>query len=451
MSRRFDELREQLRLAGPVVLVNLALMGMGLVDTHVLGHVSTEAYAAVGLGLTWFWSLMVLGLGIIMSLDAVVSQAHGAGDDLGVSRALQRGVLLAVLLGLALAPLTLVAAPLFTALGQPEALIAPAASYVHVLSFAFVPALLFAVFRQTLQAMHRVRELVLVALLANALNYVLNWALYEGWWGLPALGLEGIAWATVFCDVAMVGGLLITARRMLRPRLWPLASRVLHLRPLLRMLNLGLPIGVQLVLESSAFHAVTFLIGYHMGAVELGGHRTALTLASTSFMVPLGLSTAVAVRVGHCVGRGDVPAARSAAKVGLVLGASFMALCGLTFALFPRELSRLLTNQEDVLVQAVVLMPFAAAFQLFDGVQVVASGVLRGLGDTRWPMLINFFGYWAIAIPLGAAWVAWWGGGADSLWIALGVALALVGAGMLLRGRRRLAGPLRRLEIDRAG
>jgi len=449
MRSRLDEALAQLRLAGPVIVVNLSMMGMMLVDSAVVGHLSTTAYAAVSLGLAWAWGAMAFGIGVMLSLDALVSQARGARDELGVARALQRGVLLAVLLGVALAPVLWFTEPVLRAFGQPDAVIAPAAAYARVLILAMAPAFVFAALRQTLQAMGHVRELVAAVLLANLLNYVLDRALTEGWWGLPRLGVVGVAWSTVLCDLLMVGAVLVLARGVLLPRLWPLVPRVFQPRPLLRMLALGVPIGVQLALEAGAFNAVTFLMG-RLGEVEVAGHRTALNLASTSFMVPLGLSTAAAVRVGHCIGEGRSEAARRAARVAIGLGALVMLGFASLFAWQPHTLSVLLTDQADVVALAVALMPYAAAFQLFDGLQVVCSGILRGSGDTRWPLAVNLVGYWLLAIPVGAWWVLRGGGGPTQLWITLGSALAVVALGLLLRVRTRLAGDLRRIDLESA-
>ncbi|GJM22443.1 MAG: MATE family efflux transporter [Planctomycetota bacterium] len=449
MRSRLQEAFTQLRLAGPVIVVNLSMMGMMLVDSAVVGHLSTTAYAAVSIGLAWAWGGMAFGIGVMLSLDALVSQARGAGDEVGVSRALQRAVLLAALLAIAIAPLLWFTEPVLRALDQPPAVIEPASAYVRVLILAMLPAFVFSALRQTLQAMGHVRELVIAVLLANVLNYVLDRALTEGWWGLPELGVVGVAWSTVFCDVLMVGGVLFFARGLLLPRLWPLVPRVFNLRPLMRMLGLGLPIGFQLAVEAGAFNAVTFLVG-RLGEVEVAGHRTALNLASTSFMVPLGLSTAVAVRVGHCIGEGRSAAARRAAGTGVGLAVFVMLCFAALFAWQPRALSLLLTDQSDVLAVAVSLMPYAAAFQLFDGLQVLCSGILRGAGDTRWPLIMNLVGYWLIAIPIGAWWVLRGGGGPTQLWITLGGALALVALGLLLRVRSRLAGDLRRIDLESA-
>ena len=443
------EFAAQLRLAVPVVAVNLSLMSMNIVDSAMMGHVSTAGFAAVRQGHAVFWVPTAFALGVLMALDPLVSQAVGARDEGAISRSLQRGLLLALLLSLPVALLMLGASDLLQWLGQPPAIIAVAADYAQTCAWGLPGLLLFAALRRSLESMGRVAPLVVVVVVANLVNGLLDWLLIRGELGFPKMGAHGCALATVACSYVMPCLLIAITRRKLLPHLFPWVPRAFSVGPLMRMLWLGLPIGFTMALEIGAFNAVTFVMGW-FGEAEIAANGIVLSLASVSFMVPLGLGTAAAVRVGRAVGAGDRLRMRQAARVALLCGA--LAMCGfvVVFVSIPGLLLSAFSKDPSVLALALTFMPFAAAFQLFDGLQVVAGGVLRGVGDVRFPMLANFFGYWILALPLGVLWARRWGGGPQALWCALGVALAFVATVLVLRVRSQLAGDIRRLDLETA-
>jgi len=442
-----SELRVQLGLAAPVALINLAMLGMGAVDTALMGRFSTDGMAAVSLGHSVFWVPASFGVGVLMSLDALVSQAHGARDAPAIARALQRGLLLALLLSLPIGLLLLASRPLLVALGQPPTLIGDASAYARLMALGLPALFLFVTLRLSLQAIGRLRTIMVVALLANGLNYVLDRWLIFGGLGVAPLGAVGSALATVACQWTMVGLLLLLARGPLGPHLRPIRQQVFAWAPLRRMLALGLPIGCAFVLETGAFNAVTVLMG-RLGTIELAANRCVLLLATVSFMVPLGLSTAAAVRCGHTLGAGDPAGTRRAAGVSIGLTAGVMLAIAGAFLVAPRALVGLFSVDGQVVALAVSLLPLVAAFQLMDGLQVVAAGILRGWGDTRWPALANFGAYWLLALPLGAAW-ALRGGGPHALWWSLGGGLGLVALVLLARVRRQMARQLVRIDLER--
>lgn len=446
------ELAAQVRLAGPVALVNLSMMSMGVVDTTMAGDLSTSAQAAIGLGHAWVWCPLSFAMGLVLAIDPLVAQARGARDEPGMARAVQRGLILAALASLPVAGVLLASRAAFALLPQlgidlDQALVPAAAGYAEVSTLG-VPAMLgFLALRTTLQAMERVAVIVGVALVANLLNVLGNGVLMNGWLGFPSLGAVGSAWSTVICQWFLVVALLVVARRSLGPVVWPPRERVLALRPLLRMAGLGLPIGVAIALESGAFNMVQFLMADY-GAAIMAGHRTAIVIASTSFMVPLGISAAAAVRVGHAVGEGDLPSARRAARVALALGALVMLGFGALFVLLPGPLARAFSMDPAVTAVTLTLLPVAAAFQLFDGLQVVAAGVLRGTADTVWPSLLNFVGYWVVGLPAGAYWAFGHDGGALALWWGLAGGLLLVALALLWRVVARLSGEVVRFDAE---
>lgn len=443
-----QELAATLRLAVPVVVVQVGLMLMGVVDTMMVGRVSPQAIASVALGNIYVATISMLGGGILMALDPVISQAVGARDPLAITRAVQRGIVLAALLSVPLALALLPAAPVLSLLQQHEAVVPDAALYTRIAAAAMAPFLLFMVLRNTLQAQHHLRALVWIIVLANIANALLDWILIFGKLGCAALGVAGAAWATVIGRWLMALGLLAAAWRHLAPALLPPRRDALHLMPLLRMMRIGLPIGIQIQLEYGVFAVVGLIMG-RMGPVEMAGHQIALNLASLTYMIPLGVSTASAILVGHAVGRGDPLEARRAARAGLIVGVGIMALNAAVFLGAPGLVARAYTDAAAVIAVAATLIPLAGVFQVFDGMQVVSIGILRGTGDTRTPMIVNLLGYWAIGLPVGA-WLGlkldW---GPRGLWWGLVLGLVVVALVLLVRVRSRLSGELRRLVIDR--
>jgi MATE family multidrug resistance protein len=436
-----------LRLAIPVVIVQVGMMAMGVVDTVMVGHVSAQALAAVALGNLYFFTLAVFALGTLMVLDPVVAQAVGADDRPAVARAVQRGVVIAAVLTVPAVLLLTSAGPVFSLARQPAEVIPLAAGYAIRTAPGTFPFLLFVVFRQTLQAMGRTGPIVGAIIGANLVNAALNWMLIFGHLGFPAMGVNGSAWATTVSRILLVLWLWAAARRDLSPLLAPVRPEIWQLQPLARMFRLGLPIGAQHVLEFGAFALVALMMGW-MGTEAMAGHQVAINLAALTFMVPLGVGDAASVLVGQAVGRGDPEGTRGAARAAFVCGVTFMAMTAAVFLSLPEPLARLYSRDLGVIGVAASLIPIAGVFQIFDGTQVVASGVLRGLGDTRAPMVANFLGYWLVGIPVSLYLGFAAGLGPTGLWWGLVLGLGLVGTSLLLRVRARLARRQVRVEID---
>jgi MATE family, multidrug efflux pump len=436
-----------LRLAVSVVVIQVGMMAMGVVDTIMVGHISAQALAAVALGNLYFFGLAVFAMGTLMVLDPVVAQAVGARDRPAIARAVQRGVLLAGLLTGPTVVLLTLAAPVFALARQPAEVVPLAAAYAVRTAPGTLPFLLFIVFRQSLQSMGRTAPIVAAILGANLANGALNWAFIFGHFGFPAMGVVGSAWATSISRGLLILTLWLAARRQLNPLLFPLRREIWQLEPLGRMLRLGLPIGAQHVLEFGAFAFVALMMGW-IGTREMAGHQIAINLAALTFMVPLGVGDAASVLVGQAVGRGDVPGTRSAARAALACGVVFMTLTGAIFLTLPGPLAGLYTRDLDVIAVAVVLIRIAGVFQVLDGLQVVAAGILRGLGDTRAPMLICLLGYWLLGIPLSAYLAFVVRLGPTGLWWGLVLGLGVVATLLLLRLRMRLARGQPRVIID---
>ncbi|MFN8650963.1 MAG: MATE family efflux transporter [Gemmatimonadales bacterium] len=444
---RTQDLRELLALALPVIAVQLGMMAMGVVDTIMVGHLSPTALAAVALGNVYFFGAAIFGMGTLMALDPVVAQAVGAGDTEGVARGVQRGMVLALLLVLPTAVILWPAPAVLGWLHQPPDVAPLAGAYARVSIPGTLGFFAFIVLRQSLQALGRMREILVTILVANLVNAGLNWFLIFGHGGFPAMGAVGSAWASTIARLFMAVVLLGLAWPRLRQMVLPLRRAALDGAPLMRMLRLGAPIGAQQQLEYGVFGVVGLLMG-SLGTTMVAGHQVALNLASITFMVPLGISSAAAVVVGRAVGRSDAEAAWESAQAALLVAIAFMGATAIGFLALPGPLARIYTLDPAVLTIAGLLIPLAGVFQVFDGIQVTSIGILRGLGDTRTPMIIGILGFWLVGLPVSLLLAFHFGQGPAGLWWGLVLGLIFVAALLLLRVRWKLRQPLSRVIID---
>ena len=312
--------------------------------------------------------------------------------------------------------------------------------YLKPVAGSLLPLLLYSATRRFLQATGHVNAVMIVLITANLVNVFTNWVLVFGHLGFPALGVVGAGWATFmsrsYMALALVGCIIYYDRRgtrqLFETPLWIDGSR------LRRLLELGLPSALHISLEMGLFAVATALAGL-LDAASLAAHQIALTVAATTFMVPLGMSSAAAVRVGHASGRGDSEGVRRGGWMAILLGVSFMSVAMVTLFVFPDQIISLFTDDASVLSVGASLLFVAALFQLFDGLQVVTTGALRGLGETRVPMMVALAGYWGLGIPTGYYLCFNAGWGVIGLWVGLAVGLASVGAVLLRVWTRRLA------------
>lgn len=440
-------LRQLTRLALPIVAVNLGQMLMSVVDTLMVGRLSAAAIAAVALGTLFFFAAAISGEGILLVLDPVISQAVGAGDRTGQARGLQRGILLALVLTVPAALFLTLARPLMVVLRQPADVVPLAASYAWIMIPGLLPFYLFIGLRQSLQALGLVRPVLLTMLVANLVNGGLNWLLIFGNLGFPALGVAGSAWATSLSRWFLCLMLAAVAWPVLRPLLRPWHRESSAAGPLRRMLVLGLPIAGQRMLEYLTFGITALAMGW-IGTTAMAGHQIALNLAALSYMIPLGVGAAGAVMVGRAVGADRPELARQHARLALLLGGGIMLVGAACFVTMPGLLARLYTTDPGAGAMAALLLPLAGAFAVFDGLQAVGLGVLRGLGDTHVPMLINLLGYWGVGLPAGFLLAFRAGQGATGLWWGLVIGLAAVAVLLLVRIRHRFAQDMTRVVVE---
>jgi multidrug resistance protein, MATE family len=434
-----DELQPMIALAGPVVLAEVGWVTMGIVDTIIVGPLGPAAIGAVGIGSILFLALAIFGMGLLLGLDTLVSHAYGAGRLDECHRWLLHGVTLSLISAPILTAIAVFGISLLPSWGFPPEVLMLTEPYLKVITWSLLPLLLYASFRRYLQALGIVAPITAALVTANIINAVAAWALVYGHLGLPAMGTTGSAVATLVSRFYLAGALLVSVVSYDRRHHISLFSVTWKpkRKSLTRLLRLGLPAATQVTLELGVFAAASALAG-RLDSVSLASHQIALNLASLTFMVPLGVASAGAVRVGHAVGRGDPHAAARSGWVALLLGATFMATAAVVFVAAPRPLIGMFTSNEAVFALGRRLLFVAAMFQLFDGLQGVSTGLLRGLGDTRTPMLSNLAGHWLLGLPVGYALCFRRGWGVVGLWVGLSIGLIAIGLVLLLTWRHRI-------------
>jgi MATE family multidrug resistance protein len=431
-TRFRSELAALLLLAVPVVLSELGWMAMSVVDTIMVGRLSPAAIGAVGISSAIFYTPTLFGIGLLLGLDTLVAQAFGRGDFDDCHRALAQGVYLAI----AYTPVAMLivgfAPHLFPLLHITEAVRVPANQYLSLLNLSALPLLIYVAFRRYLQGVGKVRPVTFALISANLVNWFGNWVLIYGKFGLPAMGVRGSALSTCVARTYMAGVLVWWAWKHERDRGHPLFAHWPGLRPaqLRRLLQLGWPAASQLLFEVGAFSLATLLAG-RLSPDILAAHQIVLNSASVTYMVPLGFSAASAISVGHAIGAGDRALARRSGSMAIALGAVFMALAATTFLTIPRLLLHVYTHDPQTVAVGVRLLAVAAIFQVFDGIQGIGTGALRGLGKTRGPMVVNLVAYGVIGLPLGYVLCFLTPLGIYGLWGGLTLAL-IFAAGMVL-------------------
>jgi multidrug resistance protein, MATE family len=433
------ELAPMLRLALPVVLAELGWMSMGIVDTIMVAPLGPAAIGAAGIGTSVHMAVAVFGMGLLLGLDTLVAQAYGAGDERDCHRWLVHGLALGAALSVPIVAVCLAALAAIPYAGFHPDVEPLLDGYFGVVLWSTLPLLLYAALRRYLQGMHAVAPIAFALVTANLINVAANWTLIFGHFGLPALGVRGAAWATVISRLYMLGVLWLAVRHYDRARNSGLAgvSRQLSRERLGRLWRLGFPAASQVTLEVGVFGLATVLAG-RLDPVSSASHQIALNIAGASFMVPLGVASAGAVRVGNRVGAGDPEGAARAGWAAIVLGSAFMSVMATAFLLAPRAFVGLFSPGPDVIALGSSLLLVAAVFQLFDGLQAVATGVLRGLGETRMAMIVNLAGHWLIGLPIAYGLCFALGMGVRGLWLGLSTGLIVCGIVLTWYWHRRI-------------
>ena len=434
-----SELGPMLRLAVPVVLAELGWMSMGIVDTIMVAPLGPAAIGAAGIGNALHIAFAVFGMGLLLGLDTLVAQAYGAGDHRDTHRWLIHGLVLAAGLAVPIMAACAVALGAIPHLGFHPEVMPLLRGYFSVVIWSTPPLLLYAALRRYLQGIHAVAPVAFALVTANLVNAVANRLLIHGGLGLPALGVPGAAWATLLSRIYLVLVLWLAARHYDRIRDSGLAevSRHVSRRRLARLWRLGVPAASQISIEVGVFALATALAG-RLDPVSSASHQIAINIAATAFMVPLGVASAGAVRVGNRVGARDPDGASRAGWTAIGLGGLFMTATAGLFVAAPHLLIGLFSPGPDVLALGASLLVIAAVFQLFDGLQAVATGVLRGLGDTRTAMVVNLVAHWLLGLPIGYVLCFVLGYGVAGLWVGLSAGLIVCGVVLTWAWNRRI-------------
>lgn len=438
------------RLAAPLALAQFGLTAIGLVDVAVLGHASAAELGGASIGRSINFASVAFGMGVAAGLEPVAAQAIGAGEEEVAWRAFLGSLVGCLLVWLPTSALAIGATWLLAPLGIDASLIAPARAFLVPQLPGMLAFSIFLAAKSFLQARERASSPLIASGIANVVNFVACNLLVRGdevlvaiglpAMGFPRLGAFGAGIASTISTAVLAAWVLVAAWR-LRPRSGPAIGRVRDL-PVLKVLRLGTPVGLQLLAEVGVFSLVAVLAG-RLGSVPVSAHQIAIGLASFTFMGALGVSGATGVRVGHAIGEGRSP--RKAGLVGIALGAAFMAGCALLFLVARRPLVAVFARDPAVVELGASLLVVAAAFQLFDGIQVVAAGALRGAADVRFAFVANVGAHWFVGLPL-ALWLGFHAGlGAQGLWIGLLAGLTLVALLLLWRFVVVAKGPIARV------
>jgi MATE family multidrug resistance protein len=457
MSSIRTEFQPMLKIAVPVVMAELGWMTMGVVDTVMVGPLGPEAISAAGVGNSMHIAFAIFGMAVMLGLDTLVSHAYGAGDIRDCHRWFFDGLLLAGLLTVPIMALLVLVWFAIPSLGFHGAVRPLLESYYGVLLLSTPFLLAYAVCRRYLQAMHAATPVMFALVTANVINAGGNWVLVYGHFGFSAMGVAGSAWATVISRAYMLSALLLAVWWIDRKRtaeilqraglaagalaeeghgLWHV-DRAFSATRLRTLLALGLPAASQMGAEVGVFALATALSGT-LDPISSAAHQIALNLAGVAFMIPLGLGSAGAVRVGHAVGAGDRPRASAAGWTAILLGIGFTAVAAALFVLVPRQLIGLFSKDPDVLSVGSSLLFLAAVFQLFDGIQGVITGTLRGIGDTRTPMVVNLVAHWMLGLPTSYLLCFVIGWGVYGLWVGLSLGLIVTGTILLYVWTRKI-------------
>jgi MATE family multidrug resistance protein len=436
MARFERDARAILRLGGPLLVNNLVLAGMSVTNTMAAGRVGPEALAGVAAGGSYYQLFWLGGLGILLSLPALVAHAYGAGEQRDVGHRFRQGLWLSQMIALPVVLALLCVRPVLEWFGTDPRTIPEASAYVHTLCFGMPAMLAYLAHRYTTEGVGWTRPIMFTAALGLIANVVGNWVFTLGHLGLPSLGARGCAIATVMSQWSMLIAMHLYQRLHRHYRPFGLFERFeWPSRQTLRdILAFGLPIGGS-VLSEGAFFSVAGLLMSTLGTEIVAAHQIALSWASIMFMVPLAFHSATTVYVGRKVGGGDPTAGRFAGWSGIAMCGMFMSASALVIVLARGHIVTLFTTDQEVRMLAAGLMLFAAIFHVPDGLQVGAAGALRGFKDARVPMALNFAAYWLVGFP-----IAWWLGihqalGPQGIWT--GMIAGLFACALLLTLRYR--------------
>jgi len=436
------EVRDTLILTTPIAAALLAEMGMGVIDYSMSGHLGPTALAAAGLGLQLLFTPMFWGMGAIAATGAVGAQAHGAGNAEAVSESMRQGFLMATLLSVPIMIIALVAIPLLPYVND-DAEVVDQVGKIILIGLPWIPLVYwFTVVRNFVTVMQRPNIVTICAVAGLPVSYLSNYVFMYGNWGAPKLGAAAVGLTGVIVAVLHLVMIVVYVEAVPELRRYRIFARLLHVdgKMMKELFRVGIPIAMAYLFETGLFFTVTLLMGV-LSTDALAAHNVVLNVCAMTFMIPYALSQAATVRVGYAVGAGQPEAARRAGYVAVWLGIGWMVLAASAMLTMPGFLTAIYLDLLDpanasATQLAASLFVIAAIFQIVDGTQVTTQGALRGLKDTKVPMILCGLGYWVFGLGSGVTMGFAMGFGAKGLWWGLAIGLAVSATLLFLRWRR---------------
>ncbi len=416
--------KQTIKLALPIIAGQLSQILISLADTTMVGHYDSQSLAASSLANALFFTIYIVGVGITIGLTPPVASSFAAGDIKACKKYFKHGIVLYTMIGFLIFLIVYVSAFFLENMGQQPEVVVLARPYLQILGASAFFMLVFQAIKQFMHGLSHAKEPMFIEFGEAILNVFLNYLLIFGNWGFPEMGLLGAGIATVMAR--MVGCIALIILFVNSPRfkvyLQSIQWKVFSVKEFKYLLKLGIPIGLSMLFEMSAFAMSNVMMGW-IDSNTLAAHQIALNIASVTFLVAQGISAATAVRTANQLGLKNTQELRMAGKAGMLINLMFMAACVLLISIFYQVLPVLYVNDVEVQKIASTLLIVAALFQLSDGLQVACMGALRGITDVRVPTLITLFAYWGIGIPLGYVLCFVLEMGAVGIWFSLFIAL----------------------------
>ncbi|WP_420583084.1 MATE family efflux transporter [Reichenbachiella sp.] len=421
-----EHFRTNITLAYPVMLSQMGHILVAVADSMMVGRLGTVPLASVSLANSVFSVIMLFGLGVSYGMTPLIASADGANDKRMGAKFFKHGVYLNSALGVVLMLVGLVVGQSLFLLDQDPEVLAGALPYFNTLVFSLIPLMVFQAFRQFAEGLSMTRQAMYISVSGNLLNIFFNYGLIYGELGMPEMGLVGAGWASLISRIIMAVAMVVFVMTYKPLKRYVVLWSKIKLRPFVmrRILNIGVPSGLQYIFEIGAFSMAAVMVGW-IGAEALAAHQIALNLSAVTYMIATGISAAGAIRTGNQLGRKDYPTLRTAGMTCFAMAAGMMAMFGAGFIFGNTYLPTWYINDPVVIGMAGNLLVIAAFFQISDGVQAVGLGVLRGIADVKVPTYVTLFAYWFMAIPLGYFLGIYLGWGAKGIWIALLIGLTL--------------------------
>lgn len=432
-----DHFRITFNLAFPVMLSQLGQVSVGVADSMMVGRLGALPLAAASLGNSIFFVILMFGMGVSMGITPLVSVAEGKGKSKRISRLFQHGLWINILTSLLLTSIVLILAQGLHFLDQPEEVVSLTIPYLFVITASLFPFMVFQTFKQFAEGLSQTKQAMYITIFCNLVNVFLNWVLIFGKLGAPEMGLMGAGWSTLISRVLMP---IMMGWYVLKAKKYQVFQLSLYLKkwslPMFsRILNVGIPTGFQYIFEVSAFSTAAIMMGW-LGVNALAGHQIAINLASISYMMVAGLSTAGMIRVSNQIGRANFKAMKEAGMVVYAMSMVFMAFTALIFITFRNFLPTLYIDDPAVISLSSSLLVIAGLFQLSDGAQVIGLGVLRGMEDVKVPTYVTLIAYWILGLPLGYLLAFEFGFGAKGIWYGLLIGLSVTAFLLYFRFRK---------------